>query len=199
MNILTLTDSKLAALHRQTANEIARRAKAATNGYDAATIVYGNEMAKRALVVAAAGNHSILFVGPPNCGKTMLRAVALELGLGMTFEAQPWPCGNRNDPRRACQCRYRQIERHLRKLPGADISVEMVNPNEREMRSPGTTLAQMRQADRGQERSPIVGPGRRQPQSSQGGGCRTCPGRRRSQPDRRRRSHDCQSRPKRTD
>ena len=145
MNLLTLTDSKLAALHRQIANEIARRAKAATNGHDAATIVHGNEMAKRALVVAAAGNHSILFVGPPNCGKTMLRAVALELGLGTTFEARPCPCGYRNDPRRSCQCRYNQIERHLRKLPVADISIEVVNPNEREMRSPGTTFAQMRQ------------------------------------------------------
>ena len=145
MNLLTLTDSTLAALHRQAANEIARRAKAATNGHDAASIVYGNEMAKRALVVAAAGNHSILFVGPPNCGKTMLRAVALELGLGNTFEARPCPCGYRNDPRRACQCSCNQIERHVRKLPVADISIEMVSPAEREMRSPGTSLAEMRQ------------------------------------------------------
>jgi predicted ATPase with chaperone activity len=145
MNLLTLTDSKLAALHRQVANEIARRTKAAANGYDAANIIHGNEMAKRALVVAAAGNHSILFVGPPNCGKTMLRAVALELGLGTTFEVRPCPCGYRNDPRRACQCRYSQIDRHLRKMPVADISVEVVSPAEREMRSPGTMLAEMRQ------------------------------------------------------
>jgi predicted ATPase with chaperone activity len=145
MNLLTLSDTKLAAFHRQTANELARRAKAATNGYDAASIVHGNEMAKRALVVAAAGKHSILFIGPPNCGKTMLRAVALELGLGSTFEISPCPCGYRNDPRRACQCTNRQIERHLRKLPLADISIEMVCPAEREMRSPGTTLPEMRQ------------------------------------------------------
>jgi predicted ATPase with chaperone activity len=144
MNILTLTDAKLAALHRQTANEIARRAKAAANGHDAANIICGNEMAKRALVVAAAGNHSILLVGPPNCGKTMLRAVALELGLGNTFEFWPCPCGYRNDPRRACQCNFHQIERHLRKLPVADISIEMFCPAEREMRSPGTALAEMR-------------------------------------------------------
>ena len=80
MNLLTLTDSKLAALHHQASNEIARRAKAAVNGHDAATIIRGNEMAKRAVLVAAAGNHSILLVGPPNCGKTMLRALALDLG-----------------------------------------------------------------------------------------------------------------------
>ena len=144
MTLLTLTDAKLAALHRQAANEIARRAKAAINGHDATSIVYGNEMAKRALVVAAAGNHSILFVGPPNCGKTMLRAVALELGLGNTFEVRPCPCGYRNDRHRACQCSYRQIERHLHKRPVADINVEMVSPTEREMRTAGTAMAEMR-------------------------------------------------------
>lgn len=144
MNLLTLTDTRLAALYQQTAHEIARRAKAATNGHDPASLISGNEMAKRALVVAAAGNHSILFVGPPNCGKTMLRAVALQLSLGCTFEAGPCPCGYRDDPCRACQCSWRQIERHVRKLPVADISIEVVFPPEREMRTSGTTLAEMR-------------------------------------------------------
>ena len=51
-------------------------------------------------------------------------------------------------PSPGLQCRYSQIERHLRKLPVADINVEVVNPAEREMRSPGTTLAQMRQESR---------------------------------------------------
>jgi predicted ATPase with chaperone activity len=60
MNLLILTDTKLARLHRQTANEIARRTTAVTEGHDAASIVCGNEMAKRALLVAAAGGHSIL-------------------------------------------------------------------------------------------------------------------------------------------
>ena len=91
MNLIGLTDTKLAAVHRQVSNEIERRARIATSGHDAAAIIFGNEMAKRAVVVAAAGNHSLLLVGPPNCGKTMMRAAALELGLAQTFEAPPLP------------------------------------------------------------------------------------------------------------
>lgn len=144
MNIISLTDSRLAALHRQVTNEIERRSKAAANGHDAGAIVYGNEMAKRALIVAAAGSHSLLLVGPSNCGKTMMRAVALELGLAGTFEARPCPCGNRTLRDAPCGCTVRQVERHLRRLPNADIMMEMVRPLEREIKTPGTSLADMR-------------------------------------------------------
>ncbi len=145
MNLLTLTDSKLAALHRQAANEIARRAKAATNGYDAATIIRGNEMAKRVLLVAAAGNHSILFVGTPNSGKTMLRALALELGLNNTFEARPCSCGYHGSPLRSCDCSCRKIERSLAACPVADITVEVVQPPQRELNGrPGTGVAELK-------------------------------------------------------
>ncbi len=144
MNIITLTDTRLAALHRQVANEMERRSRAATKGYDAAAILHGNELAKRALVVAAAGGHSLLLVGPPNCGKTMMRAAALELGLVETFEAWPCPCGNRSLLDAPCDCTVRQVECHVRKLPGADITVEMMRPLERETKTPGTSLADMK-------------------------------------------------------
>ena len=145
MNLLTLTDSKLATLHRHAAAEIARRAKATTNGYDAANIIRGNECAKRALLVAAAGSHSILFVGPPNCGKTMLRAVALELNLGNTFEARPCPCGYHGSPIRACDCSCAKIERCRAAWPVADITVEVVQPPQREFNGqPGTGVAEMK-------------------------------------------------------
>jgi predicted ATPase with chaperone activity len=145
MNLLTLTDTKLAILHRQAVNEIARRAKITTNGHDAANIIFGNEMAKRALVVAAAGGHSILFLGPPSCGKTMLRAVALELGLGTTFEARPCPCGYHGSPIRACNCSNAKIERCRAAWPAADITVEVVQPPQRELNGrPGTNVADMK-------------------------------------------------------
>jgi magnesium chelatase family protein len=73
----------------------------------------------------------------------MLRAVALQLDLGNTFEARSCPCGYRTDPHVACRCTARQVARHLQQLPVADITVEMYRPTQREMESSGTTLADM--------------------------------------------------------
>lgn len=144
MNVLTATDSKLTRTRQQIDNELRRRTLTQTDGCDSAAIIYSNEIAKRALIVAAAGNHSLLFAGPPNCGKTMMRAVGLELGLADTLEVHPCPCGHRCSRHVDCLCTAKQIERHVRKLPVAEITVEMIEPTARELGVVGTTLGCMK-------------------------------------------------------
>ncbi len=138
--ILKLSDGNLAALSKSVKLETRRRTEVAVK--DAAGNIKGNEMAKRAVIVAVAGGHSLHLIGPPGQGKTMLRALALELGLADTFESWPCPCGHHSDPRSACPCTVKQIERYRKKWPIADIEIEVPVVPQREMESNlvGTTV-----------------------------------------------------------
>lgn len=50
--------------------------------------IHGQEQAKRALVIAAAGGHNILFDGPPGAGKTMLAKTLVSILPSPTYEEQ---------------------------------------------------------------------------------------------------------------
>jgi magnesium chelatase family protein len=97
--------------------------------------------------VACAGNHSILFVGPPNSGKSMFRAAAIHHIGPVTFEARPCPCGFIGSAMTACNCTSAQVARHRAKLPVADITIEIVPPAERDLQGrPGTCSADISRA-----------------------------------------------------
>lgn len=50
--------------------------------------IHGQEQAKRALMIAAAGGHNILFDGPPGAGKTMLARALVSILPSPTYEEQ---------------------------------------------------------------------------------------------------------------
>lgn len=132
-NYLKMTDAELAHELRTIENILRNRINAAQPGSDSLGIIKGHEMAKRVLLIAVAGNHSILFVGPKGVGKSMLRAAGLEFNFHRSFEALSCPCGFSNDPCNECHCTPARIKRVREKWPRADIWVEVPRLPEREM------------------------------------------------------------------
>jgi predicted ATPase with chaperone activity len=143
--LFELTDAQFADLLDAGRKEAARRAAALSVG-DSASIIRGNEAAKRALLIAAAGNHSVLLAGGPGTGKTMLRALGFELGIVESYEVRPCPCGNAWHLYAACHCTPEMIRRHAADWPATQIQVqtEYLKPRELESRSVGMTIGEMR-------------------------------------------------------
>ena len=131
--IIRLSDAELLRFRDEATAEIVRRCPA-DHPIDLSD-VRGQECAKRALLVAISGKHSILLLGSPGCGKSMLRSVARQFGLLDTFEARSCPCGYANDPRHDCRCSASQLLRHLAKLPDTEIAVEVPPVPAREWQS----------------------------------------------------------------
>ena len=148
MNLATMTDARLRSLYCAATEEIRKRA--VTTCEDPFAIIKGQEAAKRAVIVAAAGGHSLLFVGPPGSGKSMFCAAAAKVGV-TAFELRPCPCGTFNDPKLPCRCAAHQIDRYWRAkaranlLGSVDMMMTLTLPPARELESRqlGTTLAQV--------------------------------------------------------
>ena len=144
VDVIKLSDAELLRLRDEAIAELARRCPDQPIDFSR---IKSQECAKRALVVAIAGNHSILLLGARGCGKSLLRSAARQFALLDTFEARTCPCGYLNDPRHECNCTAAQIQRHGAKFPDADITIEVppVPAREWETAARGTGNDQIRQ------------------------------------------------------
>src|SRR5258708_4234842 len=108
-------------------------ARATDDGPDLSDVV-GQELARRALEIAAAGDHGLVLTGPPGSGKTLLarctpRILPRLLGRaapGIRFPAQftligaatPCPCGYAGDGTGRCVCTSAEIVKYRGRISG---------------------------------------------------------------------------------
>ena len=106
--------------------------------------IKGQEHVKRAVEVALAGEHSILFVGPPGNGKSEFEKVIERIDTAVTtFSCWPCGCGFHGDPGKECVCTSDEVRRVATNLgEGYEIIVEVP-------RVPWKDLISNRQSDSG--------------------------------------------------
>ncbi len=135
-----LSDADLSRLLAECRAESERRTLAIP-AWNANNIFAGHEVQKRAILVAAAGGHSIMFFGSAGIGKTLLRSFARHLGVAETYECRPCECGFLNDPLRACTCTPADIKKYRRdNWYTADICIEVHRVRDDELKSRATPL-----------------------------------------------------------
>ena len=97
----------------------------------------GHLIAKRALEIAAVGNHSVLLVGIHGAGKATIATAFPHLNIKT---ADSYPCGNYQSPSQECTCNPRHIYRWLRRLDrnagNFDLLVEVPPLTLREKQTP---------------------------------------------------------------
>src|SRR2546425_1211491 len=126
----------------------AEAARATPPAYADFADVKGQQQVKRALEVAAAGGHSVLMVGPPGTGKSMLAArfpgILPPLSEAAALEVaamNPCPCGHCGDRTSRCRCTPERIARYRGRVSGPladriDIKLEVPAPREAELVAP---------------------------------------------------------------
>lgn len=145
VDCVTMSDADLSRLHQQLTEEIQRRTPDAEIDF---SFIRGQEMCKRAFLVALAGGHSICIVGPHGVGKSMLRSAARQIDPELiSFEALPCKCGHYGSAKHDCTCTRKEIETHRAAIPSAEIVIEAPEVPSREMTSilNGTTSADIQQ------------------------------------------------------
>jgi predicted ATPase with chaperone activity len=141
MNLKTMTQDKLQDLYAQVVNEChQRRLLADPEIFDK---VKGQEAAKRAITVAAVQKNTVMLIGPPECGKSMLASGAARLGV-LCFEMWACPCGYFSDwgSSTPCHCSAAQIRRYMAKkwevVRACQIHVEVPRPSVRSLERPAS-------------------------------------------------------------
>ena len=97
--------------------------------------IYGNPNVKRAIIVAAKAQQTLLIIGAPDTqGAEITEKIGKKLDKDgdytqTIFFWQPCPCGYFGHPEKECICTSAQIAKHLAKKPKADLITFINHPH----------------------------------------------------------------------